>query len=156
MRFLAAAVLLLTCPLLAAGQTAFPMLMSIKPVAATVGQSSEHAIISRYTMYGAYEILISGNGVTGEVLPVDIKPEDAAKKPLEQLKVKFHVAADALPGVRDVRVVMPTGVSTVGQLVIGTGPVTTEKGDNDSIDKATIVQVPATICGVVEKAEDVD
>jgi len=160
MRLAAAACLLLICllvfPRITSAETAFPMLMSIKPVAATVGQSSEHMIVSRYTMYGAYEILVSGTGVSGEILPVDIKPEDAAKKPLEQLKVKFHVTADALPGVRDVRVVMPTGVSTVGQLVIGLGPVTSESSVNDSVDKATIVQVPATVCGVVEKAEDVD
>lgn len=147
---------LLAFPLLAHAQTAFPMLMSIKPVAATVGQSSEHVIHARYTMFGAYEILVSGSGVTGEVLPVSISAEEAAKKPLEQLKVKFHVTADALPGVRDVRVVMPSGVSTVGQLVIGMGPVTVESSANDSLDKATTVQVPATICGVVEKAEDVD
>ncbi|WP_254510443.1 PPC domain-containing protein [Anatilimnocola floriformis] len=159
MRFLTAAVLLaclVVSPQATNAQTAFPMLMSIKPVAATVGQSSEHVIVSRYTMYGAYQILVSGNGVTGEVLPSEIKAEDAAKKPVEQLKVRFQVAADALPGVRDVRVVMPTGVSTVGQLVIGTGPVAIENAANDSLDKATAVQVPATICGCVEKAEDVD
>jgi hypothetical protein len=132
------------------------MLMSIKPVAATVGQTSEHTILSRYTMYGAYQVLVSGEGVTAEVLPMTMKPEEAAKKPLEQLKVKFHVAPDALPGVRDVRVAMPSGISTVGQLVIGTGPVTVESAANDSLDKAMPVQVPATICGVVEKAEDVD
>jgi hypothetical protein len=107
-------------------------------------------------MYGAYEIIVSGDGVRGEILPSDIKPEDAAKKPVEQLKVKFHVAEGALPGVRDVRVVMPLGVSTVGQLVVGTGAVTYEGAGNDSIEKATVAQVPGTICGVVEKAEDVD
>jgi hypothetical protein len=139
-----------------AAQTAYPMLMSIKPVAATVGQSSEHTILSRYTMYGAYQVLVSGEGVTAEVLPIAMKPEEAAKKPLEQLKVKFHVTADAMPGVRDVRVVMPSGVSTVGQLVIGTGPVVVEAAGNDTLEKATAAQVPATICGVVEKAEDVD
>ncbi len=155
MRSLIAACLLF-CPALLQAQTAYPMLMSIKPVAATVSQSSEHTIISRYTMFGAYEILVSGQGVTGEVLPMTMTPEEAAKKPLEQLKVRFHVAADALPGVRDVRVVMPVGVSTVGQLVIGTGPVTSESSANDSLDKATVVQIPATICGCVEKAEDVD
>lgn len=155
-RRIAAALVLLAWPVVAQAQTAFPMLMSIKPVAATVGQTSEHVLASRYTMYGAYEILVSGTGVTGEVLPMTMTAEEAAKKPVEQLKVKFHVAADALPGVRDVRVVMPSGVSTVGQLVIGTGPVTYEGAANDSLDKATIVQVPATICGIVEKAEDVD
>ncbi|WP_425614449.1 hypothetical protein NA78x_004317 [Anatilimnocola sp. NA78] len=155
-RTFAALLLLAACPLIATAQTGYPMLMSIKPIAATVGQTSEHTIVSRYTMYGAYQILVSGQGVTGEVVPSEIKPADAAKKPVEQLKVRFHVAVDALPGVRDVRVVTPLGVSTVGQLVVGTGPVVVEGSNNDSLDKATVVQVPATICGCVEKAEDVD
>ena len=156
MRTMVAALCLLALPAFARAETAFPMLMSIKPVAATVGQSTEHVINSRYTMYGAYEIMVSGTGVKGEIIPSEISAEDAAKKPVEQLKVKFHVAADALPGVRDVRVAMPLGVSTVGQLVIGTGAVTYEAANNDTIDKATVAQVPGTICGVVEKAEDVD
>lgn len=139
----------------ARAQTAYPMLMSIKPIAASVGLTSEHTIQSRYTMRGAYQILVSGQGVTGEVV-ADEPAADDAKKPLEKLKVRFVVAADALPGVRDVRVVMPLGVSTVGQLVIGTGPVEVEGAKNDSLEQATVVQVPATLCGVVEKAEDVD
>ncbi|QDU28778.1 hypothetical protein ETAA8_38830 [Anatilimnocola aggregata] len=148
--------LLLLVPFAAFGQASYPMLMSIKPIAATVGQASEHTIASRYTMYGAYQVLVSGEGVKGEVIPSELSAEEAAKKAVEQLKVRFHVAPDALPGVRDVRVVAPLGVSTVGQLVIGTGPVASEGSNNDTIDKATVVQIPATICGVVEKAEDVD
>jgi hypothetical protein len=141
---------------MASAQTGYPMLMSIKPVAATVGQTSEHTIQSRYTMFGAYQVLVSGTGVTGEVVPAAVTAEEAAKKPVEKLQVKFHVASDALPGVRDVRVVTPTGVSTVAQLVVATGPVALEGAKNDSLDQATVVQVPATLCGVVEKAEDVD
>lgn len=155
-RTFATILLLAVCPVIATAQTGYPMLMSIKPIATSVGQTSEHTIVSRYTMYGAYQILVSGQGVTGEVIPSDVTAEDAAKKPVEQLKVRFQVAADALPGVRNVRVVTPLGVSTVGQLVVGTGPVAVEGSNNDTIDKATVVQVPATICGSVEKAEDVD
>jgi hypothetical protein len=140
----------------ASAQTGYPMLMSIKPVAATVGQTSEHTIQSRYTMFGAYQVLVSGTGVTGEVVPGEVTAEEAAKKPVEKLQVRFQVASDALPGVRDVRVVTPTGVSTVAQLVVATGPVVLEGAKNDSLDQATVVQVPATLCGVVEKAEDVD
>ena len=32
-------------------------------------------------MCGAYQVLVSGEGVTGEVVPPELKPEDAAKKP---------------------------------------------------------------------------
>jgi hypothetical protein len=156
MRTMVAAVCLLSLPAVTWAQTAYPMLMSIKPVAASVGQTSEHVISSRYTMEGAYEILVSGEGVRGEIIPPEIKPEDAGKKAVEKLNVKFHVAADAEPGVREVRVATPRGVSTIGQLVIGIGPVTYESTSNDTVDKATVAQVPGILCGVVEKAEDVD
>src|SRR5687768_4093239 len=61
----------------ARAETAYPMLMSIKPIAAQIGQTSEHTIRSRYTMAGAYQVLVTGTGVTGEVVPQEMKPEDA-------------------------------------------------------------------------------
>ena len=66
------------------------------------------------------------------------------------------VAADAVPGVRDVRVATPQGASTVGQLVVVHDPVVTETGDNNSADKAQPITVPATVCGAIEAAEDRD
>src|SRR5688500_8352074 len=100
-------------------QTAYPMLMSIKPTAAQVGQTTEHVVNSRYSLAGAYQVLVSGNGVTGEVALPPTKAEDLGKKPAEltKLPVRFTVAADAQPGVRDFRIVTPRGVSTTGQLV---------------------------------------
>lgn len=139
------------------GQTSYPMLMSIKPAAAQVGQSSEHVIASRASMLGAFQVLVGGEGVKGEVLAPELKPEELEKKPkLESLKVRFMVAQDALPGVRDVKIVTPAGVSTVGQLVITQEKVVAETGLNDTADKAQPAQAPGTICGAIEKAEDVD
>lgn len=139
------------------GQTSYPMVMSISPVAAQAGKSSEHTFNSRYSMYGAYEVLISGSGVTGEVLHPAPKPEDAEKKPeLTKMKVRFTVAPDAELGVRDVRIVTPTGVSTIGQLVIAKDPVVVEAAKNDTLADAQTVSLPATLCGAIEKAEDID
>ncbi|MEO2023767.1 MAG: hypothetical protein ABGX05_18235 [Pirellulaceae bacterium] len=154
------------------GQTPYPMLMSLEPVAAQVGQTSEHTVRSRYNMYGAYRVLVSGTGVTGEIVPPEPPPEkkegDAKeekkaeqkkeeKKPnIEKLKIRFTVATDAKPGVRDFRVATPQGVSTVGQLVIVADGVVRESGSNDKPEGANEVTVPVTICGAIEKAEDVD
>jgi len=154
------------------GQTPYPMLMSLEPVAAQVGQTSEHHVRSRYNLHGAYRVLVSGTGVTGEIVPPEPPPEkkeaDAKdekkteepkeeKKPnIERMKIRFTVTADASPGVRDFRVATPQGVSTVGQLVIVADGVVQESGDNDKVEGANDVTVPATICGVIEKAEDVD
>ncbi len=138
-------------------QTSYPMLMSVHPVAARVGETSEHTIKSRYSMYGASQVLVTGEGVTGEIVPHEAEGGDAQKKPnLQALKVRFTVAPDALPGVRDFRIATPQGASTVGQLVIARDPVVSEQKDNDTPEKAQTVSVPATICGTIEKGEDVD
>src|SRR5881394_3863934 len=90
-----------TCP----AQTAYPMLMSLRPVAVQAGTTAEITVSSRYTMFGAYQVLVSGSGVTAEVASAPTKQEDPAKKPnVEKLKIKVTAAGDALPGVRDVRI----------------------------------------------------
>jgi len=147
--------LALATPLQAQTNNSYPMLMSLKPAAAQVGATTEHELSARYNLAGATRILVSGSGVTGEIIPAETKPDD--KKPnLPKIKVKFTVAPDALPGVRDFRVFTPQGVSTVGQLVVGRDPVVNENPDNDTREKAQVVSLPAMICGTIEKAEDLD
>lgn len=138
----------------ATAQTSYPMLMSLKPVAAQVGQTSEHTLKSRYTMLGAYAVVVTGDGVTGEIIQPEVK--EGEKPNLEEIKIRFNVASDALPGVRDFRIGTPTGVSTLGQLVIAEDTVIQEEGRNDTRDQANAITLPATICGAIEKAEDVD
>lgn len=144
------------CTSHAQAQTSYPMLMSVKPVAAQVGTASEHEVHSRYDMFGAYKVMVTGEGVTGEVTtPMTVKPGE--KQPvLSKIMVKFTVAPDALPGVRDVKIATPNGVSTVAQLVIAGDPVVSEAAMNDTLDKAQVIAVPATVCGCIEKPEDVD
>lgn len=138
-------------------QSSYPMLMSVRPIAVEVGKESTVTFHSRYTMLHAYQVLVTGSGVAAEVQSPMLKPEEEAKKPeLTKMEVKFTVAADALPGVRDVRIVTPTGVSTVGQVVIVREPVIVETPNNDKPEQAQVVQLPATLCGAIEKAEDID
>ncbi len=135
------------------------MLMSLKPVATQVGQTTEHEVAARYNLYGAFKVLVTGEGVTGEVVPPEKPPESqgrARSRRMDKIKVRFTVAADALPGVRDFRIATPQGVSTVGQLVVGRDPVVSETGKNDSLQAAQAIDVPATVCGAIEANEDVD
>jgi len=141
----------------ARAETAYPMLMSLKPTAVQMGQTAEITVNARYSMYGAFQVLISGDGVTGEVVHPPFKLEELDKKPtLDKLPIRITAAADAQPGVRDVRIATPQGVSTVGQLVVVRDPVVKEDGDNNSADKAQQVSLPAALCGAIEKNEDVD
>ena len=149
-----ALVCVLLLPLTASAQTGYPMVMSLKPVAVQAGQSAEVEFNTRYSMLGAYRVLVSGDGVTGEAIPPEVK--EGEKPSITKLKVKITAAADSLPGVRDVRLATPQGASTIGQLVIVRDPVAYESGDNNSRDKANELTLPATACGVIEKNEDVD
>jgi len=138
------------------GQTSYPMIMSTKPTAAQVGVTSEVEVRSRYNLFGATQVIVTGAGVTGEVVPAVVKEGEKPPTNLTSLKVKFTVAADAKPGVRDFRLMTPRGASTLGQLVIVQDPVFSEKEPNNSADKAQEFTLPSTVCGCVEKAEDVD
>ena len=138
-------------------QISYPMVMSLEPVAAQVGQTSTHQVRSRYSMFGAYDVLVSGEGVTGKIIPPEMTEEEKAKKPeLVKMQVEFTVAPGAMPGVRDFRIATPHGASTIGQLVIARDEVVRESGDNNTADKAIAVPAPATVCGAIESAEDVD
>jgi hypothetical protein len=64
----------------AQAQTSYPMLMSVHPVAAQTGQTSEHVIQSRYSLEGASQIIVSGAGVTGEVVADETSDKDDDKK----------------------------------------------------------------------------
>jgi hypothetical protein len=135
-------------------QTSYPMLMSLKPVAVQVGQASEHVLKSRYSMHETFDVLVTGSGVRGEVVAADGKPGE--KPNLQEIKIRFSVAADAQPGVRDFRIATPRGASTVGQLVVVRQPVIQENASNDSQVQAQAIPVPSALCGAVERNEDVD
>jgi hypothetical protein len=149
-----AAVVLTAAPL--AAQNTYPMVHCVRPVAVQVGTTSEVEFVANPNLYGAYQVLISGEGVRGIVEPPK-EPTPTPKPAVGTLKVKFEVAATAVPGVRDVRVTTPQGASTVGQLVIVRDPVIREAAaDNDSMKTAQAITLPASICGAIEKPEDVD
>jgi hypothetical protein len=146
--------------------TFFPMVMSISPVAVQVGRTSECVVSARYNLEGAYQVLVSGAGVTAEAEGLvkeqpQIKGQGSGvrgqkRRQLNRLKVRFKVDPHAMPGVRDVRIATPQGASTLGQLVVVRDPVIRESGPNDTMQTAREITLPATVCGAIEKAEDVD
>lgn len=151
--------LLATTTLKAETTNSYPMLMSLKPVAVQIGQTTEAEVTARYNLYGATQVIVAGDDVTGSVVPVEVKPDappPTAKPVVQKLKLSFTVAANATPGPRDFRVVTPQGVSTVGQLVLTRDPVIIEAPDNNTAAKAQLITIPAAVCGGIEAFEDVD
>ena len=108
----------------------YPMLMSVKPAAAQIGQTTEHEVSARYILSGADQVIVAGDAVKGEIVPEEKSDKDPKEEPkpgrrrgrgqrnASKIKVRFTVAADAVPGVRDFRIITPHGASTVGQIVV--------------------------------------
>jgi hypothetical protein len=137
----------------------YPMVMAISPVAVQTGKTTECVVEGRYNFHGTYKIFITGTGVIGEVAPLIPKKGEkppAAKPYLSKINVRFKVAADAQPGIRDVRLATPQGASTLGQIVVVRDPIIKEAANNDTMKTAQPIKLPATVCGAIEKAEDVD
>jgi hypothetical protein len=160
-RFLAglAAVVLLAGSAAAQTNNSYPMLMSLRPAAAVVGATTEHELSARYNLAGASAVVVSGKGVRAEVVPLEAeKPEDRDRNDVMASKTRLRITcdADAVPGIRDFRVITPHGASTVCQLVVAREAVVAENADNDTAAKAQEVALPATLCGAIEKGEDVD
>ena len=145
-----------------AAQTSYPMLQITSPVAAQVGTTSEHVVTSQANMFGATQVIVQGTGVTAEVVPPEIKPIEAKEgespppPDVRKLTLKFTVAPEARLGARDFRLIAPQGPSTLGQLVIVRDPVVVEVANNDTLADAQAVTLPATLCGAIEKVEDLD
>jgi hypothetical protein len=113
----------------------YPMLMSLKPTAAIVGQTSEHELSARYNLAGGNGVIISGSGVRGQIVPLETeKPEDKDRNDVANSKCKLKITCDpdAMPGIRDFRLWTPHGVSTVGQLVIARELLVNEVLENDT------------------------
>ncbi|MEZ6124681.1 MAG: hypothetical protein R3C49_16150 [Planctomycetaceae bacterium] len=101
-QLMAAAVAIVLVSECADAQTSYPMLMGLSPVAAQRGRTSEHVLESRYTMFGADRVIVTGEGVSAEVVS-PMKPDKDGKEPsLTKITLRVSVAEDALPGVRDV------------------------------------------------------
>jgi hypothetical protein len=132
--------------------------MSLKPVAVQAGTTAECEVQSRYTLLGTHQVFFSGEGLSAEVIALEMPETKPGEKPRDVTKLKLKITAspDAVPGVREFRLATPRGASTVGQIVVVRDPVIVEKPDNDSRDKAQEFAVPATLCGAIEKNEDFD
>jgi hypothetical protein len=133
------------------------MITHVTPVAVQRGTIAEVAVEGQMNFFGTYTALFEGTGIKAEV--VSKWPARPAARPapvVKNVKLKLTVDADAVPGVREFRVVSPLGVSSVGQLVVVEDPVVLEAGDNNTREKANPLPIPGVVCGRIEAAEDVD
>jgi hypothetical protein len=165
-------------------QTSYPMITHTMPVAVQRGQTAAVTVAGQMNFFGVYKALFEGKGLDAEGLPEKTPPPgplpetERGRKPsapplrlgegaggrgvapqkgtARDVKFKVKVAADATLGRHDFRLASPSGVSSVGQLLIVDHPVVEESGANNTPEKANVVTAPCVVCGRIEIAEDVD
>ncbi len=143
----------------ALGQTSYPMVMFTYPSAVERGKTTEVTVNSRFTMFGAYKVLIEGTGISAQIVDPGAKldPGKPESKPaVENLKLKITVAPDARLGDREFRIATPQGVSSVGIITIADSPCAIETEPNNTPDKAQKIGLPVIVNGKVQANEDVD
>jgi hypothetical protein len=162
-RWLPVALILIAAP--ARAQTSYPMVTRVEPAAVQRGQSAEATIAGLQNLSGATGLMFEGSGLSGEVIddaPAG-KPEPKPGRrrrndPNNAIRARIAAAPDAPLGPREVRVVTPRGVSSVGQVVVVADPVAPESDDkaNDVPAGAQELALPAVATGTIGKVEDVD
>jgi len=138
MRFIAAMLISGLCAAGAGAQTSYPMLTHAHPVAVQCGATAEVQVDCQMSLFGAYQVLVEGAGVTVEVLPANASKADPSARPqVRSVKLKFTVAPEAPLGVREFRIATSLGVSSVGQILVCDHAVVQETANNNTPDQAT-------------------
>lgn len=119
-------------------------------------------------VYGATAVLVSGAGVTAEVIdsrdPSEGKDQDGKKQKKrknqavidEIVKVKVTIAPDAAPGDREIRLLTPEGPSTPLMFQVGQLKEVCEVEPDDKPSKAVQIDLPVAANGQISAGGDVD
>ncbi|HEY5311029.1 MAG TPA: hypothetical protein VIK18_00875, partial [Pirellulales bacterium] len=137
----------------------FRQLGSVFPAAVQRGTTATVSVRCASTLEGAYQAFFTPPGIRmnyAETGPVKIAPAGRGRAGT-QFKFKVTVPNDQLPGRYEFRLATPIAVSSVSHLLVTDYPVVEEKpGDNGPHASAQAVPLPAAVCGVCDRAEDVD
>jgi hypothetical protein len=137
----------------------FRQLTSVHPVAVQRGTKATVALRSNFTLDGTYATFFDRPGIKmtyAEAKPI-AAPLTGRGRPGTPFHFEVEVPADQAPDVYEFRVATPEAVSSVSHLLVTDYPVIVEQTkDNNTRAAAQSVPVPSAVCGVCEKAEDVD
>lgn len=137
----------------------FRQLTSTYPVAVQRGTAADVEVRAHFTLDGAYRVFFDRGGIQMSLVETEPKeaPQPSRSHPGTPFKFHVEVPKDALPGLREFRVATPQAVSSVGQLMVTDYPVLTEtEKENGTPQAAQAIELPAAVCGVCDKFEDVD
>src|SRR5690606_28616067 len=136
----------------------FRQITSTHPVAVQRGKDADIHIRSNFTLDGCYQVFMDRPGLTLEF--AEKEPKEAPRLGRGSVGTPFHfrakAPADCPLGLRELRFATPQAVSSVGMVMVTEFPVTVEQDPNDTREQAQELALPAAVCGVVDKREDVD
>jgi hypothetical protein len=140
------------------------MVTRVEPSALQRGQTAEVTVSGVHNFAGATSLLFEGSGLSAELLESKGPEPEAATKQRRRrtqtgsVRAKVAVAPDAALGPRELRVVTPQGVSSIGMVLLVSDPVVTESNDkaNDEPKGAQVLELPKVVSGTIGRIEDVD
>jgi hypothetical protein len=149
----------LVIPELAVAKIGFRQLLNIHPVAVQRGTERMVQLRSNFTLDNTYGTFFDKPGIVMKF--AETEPLAAPRKSRTHIGTpfRFNVAVpdDQPTGVYELRVATKQAVSSISHLLITDFPVVEESKDgNDSPASAQSVPLPAAICGVCDRNEDVD
>ncbi|WP_165224847.1 PPC domain-containing protein [Aquisphaera insulae] len=155
LRSLAASLLLAasaSAPALA--QTPYPEISHVLPGAVQRGTTSDVTVYSREAGRGfetARQVFFGGGGLRAEV------PPRAANQPAQQGTIRVTAAADAEPGLHELRVATGSGTSSLAEILVVDDPVVAELPKaHGTPEAAQPVEVNRVVCGAISRKEEVD
>ena len=140
-----------------------PQLTSISPAAAQRGQTIE-IVLEGKNIDETAEIWLSKKGINAEIkqrTPIPTVRFDGSgisgQVPSNpRLLLSFEIAPDAPLGNHQIRLITPNGVSNPQNFLVGNLPEINEKEPNNVPEQANLLELPATVSGVVSSIDDLD
>jgi len=131
-----------------------PVIAYIYPAGAQKGMTVEAAIVGE-NVHTASEVRVGGAGVSAKIVrattnPAPANPSSQTLAANSTLTVSFNVAPDAVPGLRDVRILTPGGLSNRFRFQVGELPETNKKKGNSSLTQAQMLgEMPLLVNGQI-------
>ncbi len=143
-------------------QRGYPRINTVFPGALSQGTTTEVTLTGHYNLKETYKVAFEGEGLSAEVGEwIDLSDQERTRSTpaqfkLEGLRLKITVAKDAMPGVRQFRIVTKGSLSTTAQILVTDVETSQEVEPNDSTQGAQTIEIPRVINGLLQKAVDED
>ena len=143
-------------------QRGYPRINTVFPGAVSQGTTTEVTLTGHYNLKEAYKVVFEGEGLSAKIGEwIDLSGQERTRSTpaqfkLEGLRLKITVARNAVPGIRQFRVVTKGSLSTMAKLLVTDVETSNEVEPNDSTQEAQSIEVPRVINGLLQKAVDED